>query len=136
MNQKGYLIFSPGSRQILLSDDVIFDDGFSSAITTTWQQHKDSLAIQPINSYIPDVTTTMEHIGTIADLIPTPVEEGRNNSNPNFTKKEDGEDDTPSLCDAVDDDFDKYDDEEVPTTFKQPHEDSETPIAVDSSTTL
>lgn len=36
MNQKGYLIFSPGSRQILLSDDVIFDDGFSSAITTTW----------------------------------------------------------------------------------------------------
>jgi hypothetical protein len=27
-NQKGYLIFCPGSRQILVSDDVIFDESF------------------------------------------------------------------------------------------------------------
>lgn len=35
-NQKGYLIFCLGSRQILVSDDVIFDESFQAAIATTW----------------------------------------------------------------------------------------------------
>ncbi len=64
-NQKSYAIYSPGSRQIIISDDVIFDENFTSAIATTWQQHKDSLALKPVNSYVPDITTTLEHMETL-----------------------------------------------------------------------
>lgn len=74
MNQKGYLIYSPGSHQVIISDDLIFDESFSSAIATTWQQHKDSLSLQPTHSHIPDITTTLEHTGTIEDIQPTSVE--------------------------------------------------------------
>lgn len=48
---------------------------FSSAVATTWQQFRDSLALKPITSHISDATTTMERIGTVKDL-PTKVEEG------------------------------------------------------------
>jgi hypothetical protein len=107
MNQKGYLIYSTGSHQTLTSDNVIFDEGlFSSTIATTWQLHKDSLAVKPVTSYIPDVTATIEHTGTIADLTPRPIDEGKVGSN-----EADEEHDTPSLCDTVDDDFDEFDDE-------------------------
>jgi hypothetical protein len=66
-NKKGFLFYMPGSCNIVNSGDAIFDETFQSAIATTWQQHKDSLALQPTSSYIPDVTTIMEHTGTLAD---------------------------------------------------------------------
>jgi transposase InsO family protein len=137
-NQKGYVIYSPGSRQIIISDDIIFDENFTSAIATTWQQHKDSLALQPILSYIPDISTTLEHTGTIADIQPTSIEEGNTAVNDKVEGEE--EDDTPSLCDAVDDDFDEFDDDDAdlaapPSTSDTPIED-ETPMVLDSSNTL
>jgi hypothetical protein len=51
-NKKGYLFYMPGSRNIVNSGDAIFDETFYSAIATTWQQHKDSLALQPASSFI------------------------------------------------------------------------------------
>jgi hypothetical protein len=51
-NHKGYLIYSPGSRQIMISGDVHFDESFFSAVATTWQQHKDSLALKPVDHHI------------------------------------------------------------------------------------
>jgi hypothetical protein len=36
-NQKGYILYSPGSRQIYISGDVIFDEAFGTAIATNWQ---------------------------------------------------------------------------------------------------
>jgi len=48
----------PGSRNIINSGDATFDETFYSAIATTWQQHRDTLALQPTHSYIPDITTT------------------------------------------------------------------------------
>lgn len=139
-NQRSYAIYSPGSRQIIISDYVIFDENFTSAIATTWQQHKDSLALKPVNSYVPDITTTLEHMGTIADLQQTPIKEGSDNNiggNTTNTEEED-DDDTPSLCNAVNDDFDEYDDDEfaapTPTPPNVPVED-ETPMVVDSSAT-
>jgi hypothetical protein len=130
-HQKGYVIFSPGSRQIVISDDVIFDEGFCSAIATTWQQHKDSLALQPISNHIPNVTMTIEHIGTIEDLHATPVEEGNVNDT-------DDDDDTPSLCPNIDEDFDEYDsDDEAHLTAPSPIVDeAESPMILDSSSTL
>ncbi len=125
MNQKGYLVYSPGSRQVIILDDVTFDESFSSAIATTWQQHKDSLELQPINSYIPDVTTTIEHTGTIEDIQPTSVKEGN-----------DEEDDTPSLCDNIDDDFDEYNDDDHPDNPSNHPVEEKTPMIVDSSASL
>jgi hypothetical protein len=65
----------PGSRNILASADAIFDESFHSAIATTWQQHRDALALQPTHSYIPDVTSILEQTGTINDNL-VDVEEG------------------------------------------------------------
>ncbi len=76
---------------------MIFDEGFSATIATTWQQHHDSLALQPVLSYIPDVKTCIEHTGTVEDT-------------PTFSLPQVGEGDDPNmpdLCDAnADDDSD------------------------------
>ena len=69
----------PGSRNIVNSGDAIFDETFHSAIATTWQQHKDSLALQPLSSFIPDATTTLEHTGTLIDNN-VDIEEGEKNA--------------------------------------------------------
>jgi hypothetical protein len=132
LNQKGYIIFSPGSRQIIISDDIIFDEGFSSAIAATWQQHKDSLALQPISSHIPDITTTIEHTSTIEDLHSTPVKEGDTNND------DEDDDDTLSLCPNLDEDFDEYDsdDEAHLTTPPATVDEAETPMVLDLSGTL
>jgi hypothetical protein len=74
-NNKGYMIYNPGSRQIVTSEDVSFDEHFNLAIATTWQQHRDSLALRPVESYIPVVSDTIEHTGGIDDSQPE-VEEG------------------------------------------------------------
>jgi hypothetical protein len=74
-NRKGYLFYMPGSRNIMVSSDAVFDETFHSTIATTWQQHHDTLALQPIYSYIPDITTTLEHTGTI-DHNQSDVKEG------------------------------------------------------------
>jgi len=75
-NNKGYnMIYSPGSWQIVTSEDVSFDEHFNLAIATTWQQYRDSLALRPVESYIPVVSETIEHTGNIDDFQPE-VEEG------------------------------------------------------------
>jgi hypothetical protein len=65
----------PGSRNIDISWDATFDETFHSAIANTWQQHRDTLAFQPSHGYIPDITTTLEHTGTLAD---NDVKDGEN----------------------------------------------------------
>jgi hypothetical protein len=67
-NRKGFLFYMPGSRNIINSGNASFDETFYSAIATTWQQHRDTLALQPTHSYIPYITTTLEHTGTLADI--------------------------------------------------------------------
>jgi hypothetical protein len=155
-NHKGYLIYSPGSRQIIISGDVHFDETFLSAVATTWQQHKDSLALKPVEHHIPDVTATLEHTGTISDLLPPPVdnendtnvEEGTdinsiNNNRTTTTIHPPGEhddDDVPSLCDNFDDDLDEYDDNDDPPAppcqSPTPTIEEDTPLVIDSSATL
>jgi flagellar hook-associated protein FlgK len=93
LNQKGFLICSPGSRRILVSADVIFDENFYAAIATTWQQHHDSLALQPVSSYIPDATLCLEHTGTVEDnptLPSRPVEEGNELDEQSDVEEENG----------------------------------------------
>jgi hypothetical protein len=61
------MIFAPASRKIMISDDVIFDESFTAATATTWQQH-----LQPVTSYIPDATTYLEHTGTVENVPNSP----------------------------------------------------------------
>ena len=65
--KKGFLFYMPRSRNIIVSADATFDETFHSAIATTWQQHKDTLALKPLQSFIPDVTTDLERTGTLGD---------------------------------------------------------------------
>jgi hypothetical protein len=77
-NQKGYLFYSPASRQLYVSADITFDETFSSTITTTWRLHRDTLALRPAMSDIPTVSTTLEHTGDVVNTIHN-AEEGNDN---------------------------------------------------------
>jgi hypothetical protein len=119
-NQKGFLFYSPASRQIYISGDITFNENFSSTIATTRHLHRNNLALRPATSDIPIVTTTLEHTGDVTDtlltLAPSDVEEGGNeNETPPAlepviqstiaTSHDDDEhDDCPDLIHAADDD--------------------------------
>ncbi len=68
------MVYSPGSRQIVTTEDAIFDELFASTIATTWQQHRDSLALRQPVSHIPLVTDTTERTGAVLNVYH--VEEG------------------------------------------------------------
>ncbi len=68
INQKGYVFSSPGTHQIYISGDVLFDESFGTAIATNWQMHQDSLALRPLKSITPTADATLEHTGSIADF--------------------------------------------------------------------
>jgi hypothetical protein len=67
-NQNGYLFYAPGSRQIFISCDILFDELFGMAT------YQDSFSI--LNSYIPTVDSTFEQTGIILDF-PVITEEGK-----------------------------------------------------------
>jgi transposase InsO family protein len=98
-HQKGYFIYCPGSQSIVISDDVIFDEQFHSAIAHTWQKYHNGLAFRPLASFIPDVTTTLEHTGTIS-TDHTPVEEGSNT-----TADEEGDNRFPQAVNTIAENF-------------------------------
>ena len=67
-NQKGYLIFIPQTRPIVVSGDVAFDESFYSAIATTWRPFHDALALRPLASHVPAVDELLETTGTIDSM--------------------------------------------------------------------
>ncbi len=67
-NQRGYLLYVPASREIVVSGDVLFDETFASAIATTWKPFHDSLTLRPKGSAIPDPNTLIESTGTVASV--------------------------------------------------------------------
>jgi hypothetical protein len=93
-NQKGYLFYSPGSRQIYISGDMLFDESFGTAIATTWQMHQDSLTLRPSQSDIPTIDATIEQTGAIDNFLSI-AEEGSNSN----TINKDPLDDTTSSSD-------------------------------------
>jgi hypothetical protein len=112
-NKKGYLFYMPGSRNIVNSGDATFDETFHSAIATTWQQHKDSLALQPLSSFIPDATTTLEHTGTLIDNNVN-IEEGEKNA----------ADDYPNTLESLDErnEFEEGEIHDDAETYSTPNE--------------
>jgi hypothetical protein len=61
--QKGWLLYVPSTRQIVISGDVICDETFASTVAETWRSFHDALALQPETSFIPDPHTFVEHTG-------------------------------------------------------------------------
>jgi len=70
--QKGWLLYVPSTRQIVISGDVICDENFASTVAETWRPFHDALALRPETSFIPDPHTFVEHTG---DML-SQVEEG------------------------------------------------------------
>jgi hypothetical protein len=75
---------------------------FSSVIFTNWKQHTDSLALQPVLSFIPDTITTIEHASTVQDQTMSKVKEG------NIHEVEPSQI-IQALIHALDDDKDEHD---------------------------
>jgi hypothetical protein len=67
-NQKGYLIFLPGSRTIACSGDVHFDETFYSAIATTWRRFEEGIALKPQANVIPGPNMELEETGDITNI--------------------------------------------------------------------
>ena len=44
-NQKGYLVYVPGTQKIISSYDVVFDEIFSSKLAYTSQHYESSMAM-------------------------------------------------------------------------------------------
>jgi hypothetical protein len=74
-NHKGYIFYAPGSFQIYISGDVLFNESFGTAIVTSWKMHQDSLSLRPVQSTIPTVDTQLEHTGSLSNF-PTIAKEG------------------------------------------------------------
>jgi len=137
-NQKGYLFYSPASRQIYISGDITFDESFGSTIATTRCLNRDSLALRPAPSAIPDVNTTIEHTGEVIApedalpaLIPAGVEEGElhsNNKHPLQATQDNNQ--TSNTIDAIDDAYDT-----CPALSPQTHDDSDSEADSDCSST-
>jgi hypothetical protein len=94
---------------------VLFDEQFTSAIALTWQKFHDGLALCPLASFIPDITTTTKQTGTLADFQPQVVEGTLINLS---DEADPDDDDCPNLTPqtADDDDSDNDDADSTSTT--------------------
>lgn len=100
-NDKGYLVYCPGSRTIVTSEDLTFDEYFSTAIATSWQQPKDAMELCPGATDVPLVNDTIERTGDIDDCpVLVPAEEGDDNDD-----DDEAEDKDVHSVDAVADDL-------------------------------
>jgi hypothetical protein len=63
--QKGWLLYFPSTRQIVISGVVICDETFASTVAETWRPFHDALALRPETSFIPDPHTFVEHTGDV-----------------------------------------------------------------------
>ena len=67
-NQKGYLIYLPGSRNIACSGDAIFDETFYSAVATTWRRFEEGIDLKPSSHVIPGPDMELETTGDILSM--------------------------------------------------------------------
>jgi len=74
-DQKGSLIYFPGSRTIACSGDVAFDETFYTAITTTWRRFEEGIALQPQSRVIPDPNMELEETGGVSNIHSPPEEQ-------------------------------------------------------------
>ena len=56
-HQKGYLVYVPRKRKKISSNDVVFDDIFSIALSYTSKPYAETMAMHPAVSYTPYATS-------------------------------------------------------------------------------
>ena len=64
-HQKGYLVYVPSTRKVILSYDVVFDESFSSALSYTSQPYAEEMAMRPAVTYTLYATSSKEQNGDV-----------------------------------------------------------------------
>ena len=64
-HQKGYLVYVPSTRKVILSYDVVFDESFSSALPYTSRPYAEAMAMRPAVTYTPYATSYKEQTGDV-----------------------------------------------------------------------
>ena len=64
-HQKGYLVYIPSTRKVILSYDVVFDKSFSSALSYTSRLYSEAMAMRPKVTYTPYATSSKEQTGNL-----------------------------------------------------------------------
>ena len=73
-HQKGYLVYVPSTRKVILSYDVVFDESFSSALSYTSGLYLEGMAMCPTVTYTPYTMSYKEQTGDVITF--TQFEEG------------------------------------------------------------
>ena len=61
-HQKGYLVYVPSTRKVILSYDVVFDKSFSSALSYTSRPYAEGMEMRPTVMYTPNATSSKEKL--------------------------------------------------------------------------
>ena len=64
-HQKGYLVYVPSTRKVILSYDVVFDEKKSSALSYTSQPYAEAMVMRPTVTYTPYATSSKEQTGNV-----------------------------------------------------------------------
>ena len=64
-HQRGYLVYVPSTRKLILSYDVVFDESFSSVISYTSGPYAEAMAMRPTVMYTPYTTSSKEQTGDV-----------------------------------------------------------------------
>ena len=64
-HQKGYLVYIPSTRKVILSYDVIFDEIFSSALSYMSRPYSEAMTMRPAVTYTPNATSLKEKTGDV-----------------------------------------------------------------------
>ena len=73
-HQKGYLVYVPSTRKVILSYNVVFDKSFSSAVSYTSRPYAEAMSMRPAVTYTPYATSSKEQTGDVITF--TQFEEG------------------------------------------------------------
>ena len=64
-HQKGYLVYVPSTRKVILSYDVVFYESFSSSLSYTSRLYTEAMAMRPVVTYTPYTTSSKEQTGYV-----------------------------------------------------------------------
>ena len=64
-HQKGYLVYVPSTRKVILSYDVMFDESFSSALSYTSRLYAEAMAMRPAVTDTPYATSSKKQTGNV-----------------------------------------------------------------------
>ena len=64
-HQKGYLVYVPSTRKVIMSYDVVFDESFSSALSYTSRPYAEAIVMCTTVTYTPYATFSKEQTGDV-----------------------------------------------------------------------